>query len=100
MTTTQITWPTRIGLSLQAYVRTWANETELGFHDDEIAKITSGLVDYVNRVLAWRLSGQVRIASSGPILAEDSDVPEEQIIRIVVEAVEGLDLFGLVDPDA
>jgi len=99
MTTTQITWPTRIGLSLQAYVRTWANETELGFHD-EIAKITSGLVDYVNRILAWRLSGQVRIASSGPILAEDSDVPAEQIIRIVVEAVEGLDLFGLVDPDA
>jgi hypothetical protein len=51
MTTTQINWPTRIGLSLQAYVGVWANETELGFH-------------------------------------------------IVVEAVEGLDLFGLVDPDA
>jgi hypothetical protein len=100
MTTIQINWPTRIGLSLQAYVGVWANETELGFHDDEIAKITSDLVDYVNRVLAWRLSGQVRIASSGPILAEDSDVPAEQIIRIVVEAVEGLDLFGLVDPDA
>jgi hypothetical protein len=98
MTTIQINWPTRIGLSLQAYVGVWA--TEVGFHDDEIAKITSDLVDYVNRVLAWRLSGQVRIASSGPILAEDSDVPEEQIIRIVVEAVEGLDLFGLVDPDA
>jgi hypothetical protein len=98
MTTTQINWPNRI--SITDYVKNWANETELGFHDDEIAKITSGLVNYVNRVLAWRLSGQVRIASSGPILAEDSDVPEEQIIRIVVEAVEGLDLFGLVDPDA
>jgi hypothetical protein len=98
MTTTQIELPNRI--SITDYVKNWANETELGFHDDEIAKITSGLVDYVNRVLAWRLSGQVRIASSGPILAEDSDVPAEQIIRIVVEAVEGLDLFGLVDPDA
>jgi hypothetical protein len=98
MTTTQIELPNRI--SITDYVKNWANETELGFHDDEIAKITSGLVNYVNRVLAWRLAGQVRIASSGPILAEDSDVPEEQIIRIVVEAVEGFDLFGLVDPDA
>jgi hypothetical protein len=101
MTTTQITWPTRIGLSLRDYVQTWADETaELEFYEEEITKITSDLVDFVNRVLSWRLSGQVWITSSGPILAEDSDVPAEQIIRIVVEAVEGFDLFGLVDPDA
>jgi len=102
MTTTQITitWPTRIGLSLRDYVQTWADETaELEFYEEEITKITSDLVDFVNRVLSWRVSGQVRIAESGPILVEDSDVPAETIVRIVVEAVEGVDLFGLVSPD-
>jgi hypothetical protein len=99
MTTTQIEWPTRVGLSLQAYVRTWADETELGLTEDETEKITSELVDFVNRVLTWRLSGQVRVTASGPILA-DTDAPADEVIRIVAETIEGFDLFGLVDPDA
>jgi hypothetical protein len=98
--TTKIEWPTEVGLSLQEYVRTQAEQKSRSTTEHEIAKITSDLVDFLDQVLSCSFFGQVQIAESGSILVDtDAEIPAEKITQVIVATVQGIDLFVSI-PDA